>query len=53
MKTRIFVIDFPAFDDVMEKIGEAFDCIFDEEPEPRPAPVRREPCGCHKLCKNF
>ena len=58
METKIFVIGFPAFDDVAEKIGEALENIFDSKPctkkakrpaapAPRPAPVRREPCGCH------
>lgn len=59
METKIFVIGIPTFDDVVERIGEAFADIF-EKPKPRcskpaeprwtpPAPSRpipRPACGC-------
>ena len=53
METKIFVIGIPAFDDVAERIGEALAEVFEPKKKPapkrveRPAPVRREPCGCH------
>jgi hypothetical protein len=54
METKIFVIGIPTtFGDVAEKIGEALAEVFEPKKTAapkrveRPAPVRREPCGCH------
>lgn len=53
MEAKIFVIGVPSFDDVAEKIGEALAEVFEPKKKAapkrveRPAPVRREPCGCH------
>ena len=54
METKIFVIGIPTtFGDVAEKIGEALAEVFEPKKKAapkrveRPAPVRREPCGCH------
>ena len=47
METKIFVIGLPIFDDVAEKISEAFESIFDKKPcakkVKRPAPCAAQP----------
>ena len=49
MKAKIFVIDFPMFDDVEEMMEKAFEDFFNkpccEKKEPRWAPPSRPACG--------
>ena len=44
METKIFVIGLPMFDDVAEKIGEAFESVFDGKPWPKKV-KKTAPCA--------